>query len=59
MYTSHNPGANLNICLPALKAGSRNCSDDFPLVKQFLVGAGMYINPYLYGTRGIEQACRL
>ena len=41
LLTSHNPGANLNICLLALKAGSRNCSKGFPLVRQFLERVGL------------------
>jgi D-alanyl-D-alanine carboxypeptidase/D-alanyl-D-alanine-endopeptidase (penicillin-binding protein 4) len=36
LKVSHNLGANLNICLMAVKAGSTNCDAGFPVMASFL-----------------------
>jgi D-alanyl-D-alanine carboxypeptidase/D-alanyl-D-alanine-endopeptidase (penicillin-binding protein 4) len=36
LKVSHNMGANLNVCLMAVKAGSTNCDDGFPVIAAFL-----------------------
>jgi D-alanyl-D-alanine carboxypeptidase/D-alanyl-D-alanine-endopeptidase (penicillin-binding protein 4) len=36
LKVSHNLGANLNICLMAVKAGSTNCEAGFPVMASFL-----------------------
>ncbi|MEE4544453.1 D-alanyl-D-alanine carboxypeptidase/D-alanyl-D-alanine-endopeptidase [Streptomyces sp. V4-01] len=38
---SHNLGANLSICLMAVSAGSHRCEDGFPVLRDFLVRAGI------------------
>ena len=38
---SHNYGANLNVCLMAVKAGSTDCNDAFPVMKSFFEKAGV------------------
>ncbi|WP_371480642.1 D-alanyl-D-alanine carboxypeptidase/D-alanyl-D-alanine-endopeptidase [Kitasatospora sp. NBC_00315] len=38
---SHNLGANLAICLMAVTAGSHRCEDGFPVLDDFLRGAGI------------------
>ncbi len=41
LKVSHNYGANLNLCLMAVKAGSTNCNDAFPIMKKFFEKAGV------------------
>jgi D-alanyl-D-alanine carboxypeptidase/D-alanyl-D-alanine-endopeptidase (penicillin-binding protein 4) len=41
LKVSHNYGANLNLCLMAVKAGSTNCNDAFPVMKKFFEKAGV------------------
>jgi serine-type D-Ala-D-Ala carboxypeptidase/endopeptidase (penicillin-binding protein 4) len=36
LKTSHNLGANLNVCLMAVKAGSTDCDAGFPVIAAFL-----------------------
>ena len=36
LKVSHNLGANLNVCLMAVKAGSTNCDAGFPVIASFL-----------------------
>ena len=41
LKVSHNYGANLNVCLMAVKAGSTDCNDGFPAMKSFFEKAGL------------------
>jgi D-alanyl-D-alanine carboxypeptidase/D-alanyl-D-alanine-endopeptidase (penicillin-binding protein 4) len=41
LKVSHNYGANLNVCLMAVKEGSTDCNDAFPVMKSFLQKAGV------------------
>jgi serine-type D-Ala-D-Ala carboxypeptidase/endopeptidase (penicillin-binding protein 4) len=41
LKVSHNYGANLNVCLMAVKAGSTDCDDGFPVMKSFFDKAGV------------------
>jgi D-alanyl-D-alanine carboxypeptidase/D-alanyl-D-alanine-endopeptidase (penicillin-binding protein 4) len=41
LKVSHNYGANLNLCLMAVKAGSTDCNDAFPVMKSFFEKAGV------------------
>lgn len=41
LKVSHNLGANLAICLMAVTAGSHECEDGFPVLHDFLDGAGL------------------
>jgi serine-type D-Ala-D-Ala carboxypeptidase/endopeptidase (penicillin-binding protein 4) len=41
LKVSHNYGANLNVCLMAVKAGSTDCNDGFPEMKSFFEKAGV------------------
>ncbi|MER6394964.1 D-alanyl-D-alanine carboxypeptidase/D-alanyl-D-alanine-endopeptidase [Kitasatospora sp. NPDC001603] len=41
LKVSHNLGANLAICLMAVTAGSHQCEDGFPVLNEFLRGAGI------------------
>lgn len=41
LKVSHNYGANLNVCLMAVKAGSTDCNDGFPVMKAFFEKAGV------------------
>ena len=41
LKVSHNYGANLDLCLMAVKAGSTDCNDAFPVMKKFLEKAGV------------------
>ena len=41
LKVSHNYGANLNLCLMAVKVGSTDCNDAFPLMKRFFEKAGV------------------
>jgi D-alanyl-D-alanine carboxypeptidase/D-alanyl-D-alanine-endopeptidase (penicillin-binding protein 4) len=41
LKVSHNYGANLNVCLMAVKAGSTDCNDSFPVMKSFFEKAGV------------------
>jgi D-alanyl-D-alanine carboxypeptidase/D-alanyl-D-alanine-endopeptidase (penicillin-binding protein 4) len=41
LKVSHNYGANLNLCLMAVKAGSTDCNDAFPIMKKFFEKAGV------------------
>jgi D-alanyl-D-alanine carboxypeptidase/D-alanyl-D-alanine-endopeptidase (penicillin-binding protein 4) len=41
LKVSHNYGANLNVCLMAVKAGSTDCNDAFPVMKSFFEKAGV------------------
>ncbi len=41
LKVSHNYGANLNVCLMAVKAGSTDCNDGFPVMKKFFEKAGV------------------
>lgn len=41
LKVSHNYGANLNVCLMAVKAGSTDCNDGFPVMKSFFEKAGV------------------
>jgi serine-type D-Ala-D-Ala carboxypeptidase/endopeptidase (penicillin-binding protein 4) len=41
LKVSHNYGANLNVCLMAVKAGSTDCDDGFPVMKSFFEKAGV------------------
>ena len=40
LKVSHNYGANLDLCLMAVKAGSTDCNDAFPLMKSLLREGG-------------------
>ncbi len=44
LKVSHNYGANLNVCLMAVKAGSTDCNDAFPLMKEFFEKAGVDVD---------------
>jgi D-alanyl-D-alanine carboxypeptidase/D-alanyl-D-alanine-endopeptidase (penicillin-binding protein 4) len=41
LKVSHNYGANLNVCLMAVKAASTDCNDGFPVMKSFFDKAGV------------------
>jgi serine-type D-Ala-D-Ala carboxypeptidase/endopeptidase (penicillin-binding protein 4) len=41
LKVSHNYGANLDLCLIAVKAGSTNCNDAFPVMEKFFQKAGV------------------
>ena len=41
LKVSHNYGANLNVCLIAVNAGSTDCNDGFPAMKSFFEKAGV------------------
>jgi D-alanyl-D-alanine carboxypeptidase/D-alanyl-D-alanine-endopeptidase (penicillin-binding protein 4) len=41
LKVSHNYGANLNVCLMAVKAGSTDCNDGFPVMKSFFEKAAV------------------
>jgi serine-type D-Ala-D-Ala carboxypeptidase/endopeptidase (penicillin-binding protein 4) len=41
LKVSHNYGANLDLCLMAVKAGSINCNDAFPIMKKCFEKAGV------------------
>jgi hypothetical protein len=41
LKVSHNYGANLNVCLMAVKAGSTDCNDGFPVMKSFFEKSGV------------------
>src|SRR5215217_8881814 len=41
LKVSHNYGANLNVCLMAVEAGSTDCNDAFPVMKSFFQKAGV------------------
>jgi D-alanyl-D-alanine carboxypeptidase/D-alanyl-D-alanine-endopeptidase (penicillin-binding protein 4) len=41
LKVSHNYGANLDLCLMAVKAGSTDCNDAFPVMKSFFEKAGV------------------
>jgi serine-type D-Ala-D-Ala carboxypeptidase/endopeptidase (penicillin-binding protein 4) len=41
LKVSHNYGANLDLCLIAVKAGSTDCNDAFPIIKKFFEKAGV------------------
>jgi D-alanyl-D-alanine carboxypeptidase/D-alanyl-D-alanine-endopeptidase (penicillin-binding protein 4) len=41
LKVSHNYGANLDLCLMAVKAGSTDCNDAFPIMKKFIEKAGV------------------
>jgi serine-type D-Ala-D-Ala carboxypeptidase/endopeptidase (penicillin-binding protein 4) len=41
LKVSHNYGANLNVCLMAVKAGSTDCNEGFPVMKSFFEKAGV------------------
>ena len=41
LKVSHNYGANLNVCLMAVEAGSTDCNDGFPVMKSFFEKAGV------------------
>src|SRR5215211_2376329 len=44
LKVSHNYGANLDLCLMAVKAGSTNCNDAFPVMKSFIEKAGVDVD---------------
>ena len=44
LKVSHNYGANLDVCLMAVKAGSPECNDGFPVMKKFFEKAGVDVN---------------
>src|SRR5215208_4362631 len=44
LKVSHNYGANLNVCLMAVKAGSTDCNDAFPVMKSFFEKAGVDVD---------------
>ena len=44
LKVSHNYGANLNVCLMAVKAGSTDCNDGFPVMKSFFEKAGVDVD---------------
>jgi serine-type D-Ala-D-Ala carboxypeptidase/endopeptidase (penicillin-binding protein 4) len=41
LKVSHNYGANLDLCLMAVKAGSTDCNDAFPVMEKFFQKAGV------------------
>jgi serine-type D-Ala-D-Ala carboxypeptidase/endopeptidase (penicillin-binding protein 4) len=41
LKVSHNYGANLDLCLMAVNAGSTDCNDAFPIMKKFYEKAGV------------------
>jgi serine-type D-Ala-D-Ala carboxypeptidase/endopeptidase (penicillin-binding protein 4) len=41
LKVSHNYGANLDLCLMAVKAGSTDCNDAFPVMQKFFEKAGV------------------
>jgi D-alanyl-D-alanine carboxypeptidase/D-alanyl-D-alanine-endopeptidase (penicillin-binding protein 4) len=41
LKVSHNYGANLDLCLMAVKVGSTDCNDAFPIMKKFIEKAGV------------------
>jgi D-alanyl-D-alanine carboxypeptidase/D-alanyl-D-alanine-endopeptidase (penicillin-binding protein 4) len=41
LKVSHNYGANLDVCLMAIKAGNTDCNDGFPVMKSFFEKAGV------------------
>ena len=41
---SHNYGANLDLCLMAVEAGSTDCNDAFPVMEKFFEKAGIDID---------------
>src|ERR687890_2714064 len=41
LKVSHNYGANLNVCLMAVEAGSTDCNDGFPVMKSFFEKSGV------------------
>jgi D-alanyl-D-alanine carboxypeptidase/D-alanyl-D-alanine-endopeptidase (penicillin-binding protein 4) len=44
LKVSHNYGANLDLCLMAVKAGSTDCNAAFPIMKKFIEKAGVDID---------------
>jgi D-alanyl-D-alanine carboxypeptidase/D-alanyl-D-alanine-endopeptidase (penicillin-binding protein 4) len=44
LKVSHNYGANLNVCLMAVEAGSTDCEDGFPVMKKFFQKAGVEVD---------------
>ena len=44
LKVSHNYGANLDVCLMAVKAGSTDCNDGFPVMKKFFEKAGVGVD---------------
>lgn len=44
LKVSHNYGANLNVCLMAVEAGSTDCNDGFPMMKSFFERAGVDVD---------------
>jgi D-alanyl-D-alanine carboxypeptidase/D-alanyl-D-alanine-endopeptidase (penicillin-binding protein 4) len=44
LKVSHNYGANLNVCLMAVNAGSTDCNDGFPVMKSFFEKAGVDVD---------------
>jgi D-alanyl-D-alanine carboxypeptidase/D-alanyl-D-alanine-endopeptidase (penicillin-binding protein 4) len=44
LKVSHNYGANLNVCLMAVKAGGTDCNDGFPVMKSFFEKAGLDVD---------------
>src|SRR5215208_1534306 len=44
LKVSHNYGANLDLCLMAVKAGSTDCNDAFPVMKSFFQKAGVEVD---------------
>jgi serine-type D-Ala-D-Ala carboxypeptidase/endopeptidase (penicillin-binding protein 4) len=44
LKVSHNYGANLNVCLMAVEAGSTDCNDGFPVMKSFFEEAGVDVD---------------
>jgi D-alanyl-D-alanine carboxypeptidase/D-alanyl-D-alanine-endopeptidase (penicillin-binding protein 4) len=54
LKVSHNYGANLNVCLMAVEAGSTDCEDAFPVMKSFLNKAGVDVEQVALGDgRGL------
>ena len=55
LKVSHNYGANLNVCLMAVKAGSTDCDDAFPVMKSFLKKSGVDVDQVaLADGRGLD-----
>ena len=44
LKVSHNYGANLDVCLMAVKAGGTDCNDGFPVMKKFFEKAGVGVD---------------
>ena len=59
LKVSHNYGANLDVCLMAVKAGSTDCNDGFPVMEKFFEKAGVEVEQVAFADgRGLNPVDR-